>query len=290
MRTVCSFFVLGAALLLAKLQWEKQLDRAQPTLLVHVASDADPATIANAIERAALCEHAIALGAAHLDLVVQKELLGAVAPAFKGETAGARIDRALLLGVHRAAPVVCERLAFQMRQTLRADVTEPSPDVLQRYLREHASRYQQPARIEGTQIYVSSERHGARTKEVAIQRFERARTLDDSARALELADPSLLPSQLHSMTRAELDRSFGPGFGSSVFALELHALSKPIASRFGLHLVRIEARSPERVPAWPTIRSRVRDDYLLDGRALAERHAVKRLCKGYRVELRKVSP
>lgn len=289
MRSMLSFFVLGAALLLAKVQWQKGAHAEKPRVLVEVASNANAATVANAIERAVLCEHAISLGAAYTDPVVQKELLSAVPPEAEGESTRARIERALLLGVHRAAPLVCERLAFQARQTLPLEISEPDADVLERYLREHTSRYREPARVDGIQIYVSAERHGARVSEVAAKRLAEAQALDP-VRALELADPSLLPSQLASMTGAELDQRFGPGFGSAVLALEPGTLSPPLPSRFGLHLVRLDARRPEHVPAWKEIRDRLRNDYLLDARAVAEREAVRSLCASYRVELRRGAP
>ena len=61
--------------------------------------------------------------------------------------------------------------------------------------------------------------------------------------------------------------------------------SGPIASGFGMHLVRLDARTPARLPALAEVREDVERDWLRDRTQRAERAYLAALRKHYTVEM-----
>ena len=79
----------------------------------------------------------------------------------------------------------------------------------------------------------------------------------EPAAAIRLGDAFPLGHALERRSPGDLERSFGPDFAASVFALEPGHWSHPIASAYGLHLVWLEQRIAGELPDFEAVRLRL---------------------------------
>jgi hypothetical protein len=171
------------------------------------------------------------------------------------------LERAYAQGMDRTDVVVRRRLLERMRlavaEAARLDV--PSREELEAYRLAHLELFRRPARIDLTHVYLSRDRHGDALADVAAALGERLATGSASMEdAAELGDPSLLPTEIHGASHAELARRFGHDFADAAFAVEVGELAGPVPSSFGLHFVYVSARTEERDPPLDEVEAEVR--------------------------------
>jgi hypothetical protein len=87
------------------------------------------------------------------------------------------------------------------------------------------------------------------------------------------------------VSRDDLAKSYGGEFASAVFALPQAAWSAPIASSYGWHRVRVDAREPARAPTFDEVRPDVTFAYVLDKRAEVVSAFLKKAGRRYRIEV-----
>lgn len=154
--------------------------------------------------------------------------------------------------------VIRRLLTEKMRLVLRrdpADVVIDDAD-LTALLERQRERFLQPATVTIEQVYLDAGRRGdALARDAAELRAAlRAGTLDVTSAAAQ-ADPLPLGFELRAQTRLQLQARFGKAFADAVFALTPDdGWSEPIASPFGVHLVRVVERREERLPPLDEIR------------------------------------
>jgi peptidyl-prolyl cis-trans isomerase C len=191
---------------------------------------------------------------------------------------------ALALGLDRGDIVVRRRLVQKM-EFLTED-SEPVPDPtdaeLQAYLHAHAEQYSVPARITLTHVFIGTDRHGSRTAADAAQLRQQ---LVAGADPRGLGDPFLPGHEFVSKTPAELQAIFGPAFAEPVMALPLGEWSQPLASSYGLHLVRLRARSDGHQASLDEVRTEVSRDWRAERRDQANRLALARLRQRYDIQV-----
>jgi hypothetical protein len=274
-RRVCAsatlrFFILGAALLVARGVLARLAPRERPVAEVVAAPDVDEAALRRRIDEAILVEEALRFGWATSDPVVRRRLAmnmaftaGEAPPASDAAIRSAAIDEALALGMERTDPVVRGRLVYRMERLLEAPGDEDAPNdaELEAHLRAHRERFEPPTRIAFIQVLLRRDRHADLEGDAASLLARLRSEATSAAEAIGLGDPMpLLPPRQHASVVA-LDRSFGAGFGAAVAGAPLGAWAGPIPSSYGLHLVFVEAREAGRLPALRTIRARVLADY-----------------------------
>ena len=298
MRRALHFFLLGALLLGGKLTLARVLPAWHaPTLRVVVKESVSELELERAIDEAVLIEQAVARGGALVDPVVRELLLVSMrdrALPDSHEDDAALLERALALGLHRADPVARQRLMFQAEQLLmaRSESLAVRDDELRRYLQTHRERYAPPAQLAFTHVYLSRSRHGALLQQAAtrlLQTLQREQTSPSQARAL--GDPTLLPRVLPSTSLTVLDARFGRGFGQALAQLPREVWAGPVASAYGLHLVRIGASASARAPSLEDsadLRARVLSDYRHDQRPQVLRAQLRVLRASYRLDVRRL--
>ena len=79
---------------------------------------------------------------------------------------------------------------------------------------------------------------------------------------------------------------FGAGFAGDLFASTGDDWAGPVASSYGLHLVRVEERAPARMPELEEIRRPIELEYEAAQRAEANRRFLQELRERYEVEIR----
>jgi hypothetical protein len=173
--------------------------------------------------------------------------------------------------VRQKLDVIAEELSGDMPPT-EAD--------LEAWLQAHPESFRLPPLVSFEQVYFGPPGPDA----------QRARRIEASRVALDRgADPeshgqsTLLP---RSGTRQALDlvaRSFGEEFASQLETLPVGSWQGPVASAFGLHLVRISAREPTRQPELAQVRQAVEREWEADRRRKAFEENYRRLRERYDV-------
>jgi len=137
---------------------------------------------------------------------------------------------------------LAQKLEFLVQDTAR--LAEPTEDALRRLYADHPDRFFTEARVSFTQIYFSRERRrdAATDAAAALARLSVAAAPDPAA----LGDRLLLDGEHADVDRQTVAGAFGPEFARAVFALAPGAWHGPIASGYGLHLVRVASLEPAR--------------------------------------------
>ncbi len=173
----------------------------------------------------------------------------------------ALLERAYEQGMDRTDVVVKRRLLERMRLAVAESARREAPttETLEAYRVAHPELFRRPARIDLVQVFLSRDRRGAALDATADELAERLRTehlSDDDA--TRLGDPSLLPTSVRGTSQDELARRFGHGFAAAAFAAEPGAFEGPIESSFGVHFVRVVARTDAWDPPLAEIEGDVR--------------------------------
>ncbi len=153
--------------------------------------------------------------------------------------------------------IVIRRLLMEkMRLVLAQDPMAPplTEMDLRDYLHRHRDRFEQPAELTFSHIFLSKSAHGADLEGDAQRMLAqlRARSTPLSV-ALEWSDPFLLGQQIRAYSQNRLTARFGKSFAEQVFTLQPGNWSPPIASPYGLHLVWVEEKTAPRLPELATV-------------------------------------
>lgn len=154
----------------------------------------------------------------------------------------------------------------RMRQKLEFmfdDLTaarEPTDEALQAYLDEHAEAYRRPPRLSFRQVYLNADARGASVAADAEALLIRLRA-EDSPDPERLGDPTLLPSGMATASVSDIARVFGTELADQLADLPPGQWTGPLRSTYGLHLVRVGAREPGRMPSLEEVRTEVTRDW-----------------------------
>ncbi len=186
------------------------------------------------------------------------------------------------LGLADDDTVVRRRLAQKMLFLIEesADSAPPTDDDLQRVLQAKADFFRLPARVSFHQVPFD-----AADPAEARRRAETAlRLLQDPASAsliASLGDASLLPRQVVRADHDSVAHEFGESFAAGLAAAEAGRWTGPIASPFGVHVVFVDERLPERLPELSEIRESVLDEWQRERRRSLEDEFVASLLDRY---------
>lgn len=191
---------------------------------------------------------------------------------------------ALKRGLDRGDIIVRRRLIQKMEFLTEdlAPIPQPTDRELQTYLDAHRERYAVPTRLSLTQVFVSTDRHPL---DVAAEAARLQRELVSGANPSGLGDPFLRGQEFHQYTERELAGIFGPQFATRVVSLAVGSWSEPIASSYGLHLVRVTERTAGYQPKLAEVRTAVARDWRGERRTEANRNALDRLRQSYHIRI-----
>lgn len=179
----------------------------------------------------------------------EQELRGVVADYLK-ETLLEREAREL--GLDEGDTVVRRRLAQKMEFLIQNAVygREPDEDALRRLYDNDRMRYRTPTRISFTQVYF-------KTETAAVQGLRDLGTHDAAA----LGEPSLLERDFERADEQTVTSLFGDAFAAGVFAMDPGKWEGPVASAYGLHLVRVRERETARPRPFEEVRLQVLEEW-----------------------------
>ncbi len=190
-------------------------------------------------------------------------------------------QEAVKLGLDRDDVIVRRRLAQKLEFLLQdvASLREPTEDELVAYFNENRSAYTEPARLTLTQIYFSATKPEA--EQSARSGLHRLQVEGTEAAAANLGDPSLLDAELRDVPLPEIERTFGSEFSAAAGALAVGQWQGPLRSAYGLHAVKLTARTEARVPTIAEVREKVRKDWSEERRRKANDEVIERLKSRY---------
>jgi hypothetical protein len=192
---------------------------------------------------------------------------------------------ALALGLDRDDTVVRRHLRqkFEFLTQDLAVAHEPEAAKLATWFEANRERYRAPSRLSFAQVYFSLDRRGAAGEREA--RLVLASLRDDATGTgwAGLGDVTMLDDTYRDRTVQEIEALFGREFVAALAGLEPGVWSGPIASGYGLHLVRLDARSPGEVPPLGEVERQVRDDWDYEQRRQANEAIFRQLLERYEV-------
>ena len=193
---------------------------------------------------------------------------------------------ALRLGLDKDDMIVRRRMRSKMEflATSQAENMTATDTELQAWLNKNAGKYAPDPVYALDQVYINTsggeEKALARAKALLKQ-------LQGGAKADGLGDPLSLPHRLERASRFEIDRQFGEAFSVALKSLPTGVWSGPVASGFGLHLVRVRSVSSIKQANLADVRKTVENDWRDATRAKREAQAYQTLLDGYQIDIEK---
>jgi hypothetical protein len=236
-------------------------------------------------------------------IVVTASQQSALAAAFRAERGRepssdelqARLDRwiddqvlyreALALGLDRKDVIVQRQLTQKMRFLIEdsSPLEEPDAAELQAWLDHHPERYGHPSTVSFQQVFLSRGRHGRALQSEAARV---AKLLQQSPEAwVGLGDPFLVGQVVEAASRERVRREFGEGFANALDDRSSGLWSGPVASGFGLHLVRVTGRGRARPATLAEVGDQVRADLQAARRDERNRQALAGMRDRYRIDI-----
>jgi len=187
------------------------------------------------------------------------ELEGLVRDFVREETA---YREGMAAGLDRDDTIIRRRLR-QKLEFLAEDFAsrrEPTDQELSTYLAEHADAFLVEPAIAFRQVFLDPERHGdaleARARELLV-----TLNADLAQDPATLGDRILLEPGYADVSTRDITDLFGSGFAADVAELPPGGWHGPIASAYGIHLVRVDSRTESRIPELDEIRGPVRREW-----------------------------
>jgi hypothetical protein len=194
---------------------------------------------------------------------------------------------ALALGLDRDDLIVRRRMRQKM-EFLNDGLSEREPDEedLRAFLEANPERFLVPSRVRFVQVFVNPELAGSPEQRAARLLAQ----LGEGEAAAGLGDATLLPRGMNGATPREVAGTYGAPFAEALAELPVGAWTGPVASSFGLHVVRVAAREPSRLPALPEVRDAVAREWAAEQRTEARDRFYDSLRARYEVEIRVPAP
>jgi peptidyl-prolyl cis-trans isomerase C len=197
-----------------------------------------------------------------------------------------RIDEELLareaqrLGLDKDDLIIRRRLAQKMAFASEdvGAVAEPSEPALRAWYAAHAEQFATPTHIALRQVFFSGDRGAEAARAAATAALAAARRGEAPT-----GDPFVLPLTYADASLDDLTRDYGPDYARAVQAAPLGAWAGPVASAYGMHVIRVESRQGAAVAPFEQVRADVRDAWLAERRAANNATFLAALRKRYRV-------
>ena len=191
-----------------------------------------------------------------------------------------REARALSLDV--GDKVISQRLRKKMTYLLEdlASGNEPTDEKLKIFYKDNSADYRSSSQYGFKQVFVSLDRDEEALSQLLLlqkQRIERG--LDPEG------DGSLLPGEVALSAKEQLARRFGELFVSGLEDLELSQWEGPIKSDFGVHFVFLDAKKPEHIKPFDSVKKSVLHDWQYQNNKLYQEQYENRLLERYSIKV-----
>jgi PPIC-type PPIASE domain len=181
---------------------------------------------------------------------------------------------AVAMGLDRDDTMIRRHLRMRM-EVLAGDMArvEPTEQELEAYLAAHPAAFAVEPRYSFTQVYLNPSRRGERLEADAARLVAVLNGPDAPREPAALGDGALLEPEQVDVTFNHVAGLFGKGFADELSTLAPGRWHGPIASGYGLHVVRIHEREAPRAPRLADVRDAVRREWTAD-RTQRGKHAL----------------
>ncbi len=195
---------------------------------------------------------------------------------------------ALKLGMDRDDEIIRRRMV-QKIEFLTEDLAaqaQPTEAELRAFFQENLDDYLLPELRSFTHIYYNIDSRGESAYDDAERELaELNASPSPAARAPERGDRFMLQHDYSAQSPDEVRRAFGQRFAEALFELEPGDWQGPIASGYGLHLVRVIDLQEGRAPEFAEVRNLVERDFASELRQRANDAMLAGLLEGYDVAI-----
>jgi hypothetical protein len=191
---------------------------------------------------------------------------------------------ALRLDLDQDDTVIRRRLRGKMEFLIAAETENATPNEadLQAWLDAHKERYAADPQFTFDQVYIAAPagRNAAATRARDI-----LTRLNAGGDARALGDPILLPHAMEAAPKSDIASQFGDAFAAALAQAPRATWTGPLASEYGLHLVRIRAVAAEAAPVLADVRQAVENDWRAETRTQREAETYQALLDGYDIAI-----
>ncbi len=191
----------------------------------------------------------------------QKELNGLIEQQIREEV---MYREALAMGLDQNDGIVHRRLA-QKVEFIFADIaaqSEPSETDLINYLETNSDKFEVPSHISFEQVYFNTDKRGEQIENDIQQLLNRLTQVNSKVDINSAGDSFMLGPHHQQLTEDGVARIFGKDFATKIFSLSVGNWQGPIASGYGLHLIKINTKTASQKPKLATVRDKVRSEWL----------------------------
>jgi hypothetical protein len=171
---------------------------------------------------------------------------------------------ALALGLDRDDAIIRRRLQQKMEFVSEeaAALAQPTDDELAAYLKANPDAFRTERRATFSQVYLDARKRAA-TLDADVKRLLDALNSPGAAPdPAKLGDTlMLLETRYENATQADLARLFGAAFADALVLQPVGRWTGPIASGYGIHLVRVDLVTPGGMPALADVRPLVEREW-----------------------------
>jgi peptidyl-prolyl cis-trans isomerase C len=191
---------------------------------------------------------------------------------------------ALALGLDRDDAIVRRRLAQKMEFLTDDLVVAAQPDdvAVREFFEKNAARYAKPAQVSFRHVYFSQEKRGAKSDAAAREALA---ALAKGANDEVLGDAFLHGFIFVARETPEITALFGGEFAAQLGTLRPGEWNGPIASSYGLHLVRVDSRGITSPASFAAVSAKVAEDFNEERRRTANREIFEKLRERYQVSV-----
>lgn len=186
------------------------------------------------------------------------------------------------MGLDRDDPLIRRRVRQKLEFLAESmhGIPEPSDAALQAYLDGHRERFASPVLVTFRQVYL-----GTAANKDTRRLLAQLNKLGDSDAAANMGRTTQLDARMNLAPSTDIARAFGQQFAQTLAAIPLGAWRGPLASDYGLHLVRVSERVDRRTPMVGEVRELVKRDWLRDELAAANEKYYQALRARYAVRI-----
>jgi peptidyl-prolyl cis-trans isomerase C len=191
---------------------------------------------------------------------------------------------AVALGLDRDDTIVRRRLAQKM-EFLANDIVSgagPKEAELREFFAKNSSRYARSGRVTFRHVYFSTEKRGPKAESAAREGLAALKKGESDA---AMGDPFLHGFEFVEREPDDVIAAFGSDFAKQLETQATGEWSGPVASSYGIHLVRVVARTQPSALTFDAVRDTVVRDFNEERRLAANRDIFEKLCQRYDVSV-----
>lgn len=192
---------------------------------------------------------------------------------------------ALAMGLDKNDVGVRRRLAQKMKFIFSdiAEQTKPTDQELETYLNEHSEKFTLPGNITFEHIYFNSDKRGSDTQNNAQELLTELRKSGANFTIGDAGDRFMYGYQFKQLADTQIISMFGEEFFKTLSSQSIGSWEGPVASAYGLHLVKIEDKTASIQPKLEAVYDKVHSEWLSEKRTEMNNAFYEKLRQQYNI-------